>query len=65
MSEDYLDEIMSSRHVDRSKNIYFAHAKSTGGVIPGEVKLASALQILGGDLHGHGNDFQRQLQPHA
>ncbi len=51
MSEDHLNEIMSSPHVDRSMNIYFAHAKSTGGVLPGEVKLASTLRILGGGTY--------------
>ena len=56
MSEDYLDEIMSSPHVDRSWNIYFAHAKSTGGVLPGEVKAGIHIEDTGrGDLHGHGN----------
>ena len=48
MSEDHANALLSSQHADQSRNIYFAHAKSTGGVISGEVKLASALRILGG-----------------
>lgn len=47
-SEEYLDKIMSSPHTTPCYNIYFAHANSTGGVITGEVKLASTLRILGG-----------------
>jgi len=48
MSEEYLKTILSSPHTEQSNNIYFAHAKSTGGVIAGEVKIASTLRILGG-----------------
>ncbi|KAL3795074.1 hypothetical protein ACHAW5_004675 [Stephanodiscus triporus] len=51
MSEDHLDNILSDPNDDRSNNIYFAHARSTGGVIVGEVKLASALRILGGGTY--------------
>lgn len=51
MSEDHLDTVLSDPHADRSNNIYFAHARSTGGVIVGEVKLASALRILGGGTY--------------
>ena len=51
MSEEYLNTLLSSPLADQSSNIYFAHAKSTGGVITGEVKLASALRILGGGTY--------------
>ena len=33
MSEDHANALLSSQHADQSRNIYFAHAKSTGGVI--------------------------------
>ena len=51
MSEDHVNVLLSSQLADQSRNIYFAHAKSTGGVISGEVKLASALRILGGGTY--------------
>lgn len=51
MSEDHLNEIMSSPNSDQSNNIYFAHARSTGGVIVGEVKIACTLRILGGGTY--------------
>jgi hypothetical protein len=51
MSEEQLDNILSDPHAGRSNNIYFAHAQSTGGVIVGEVKLASTLRILGGGTY--------------
>jgi hypothetical protein len=40
-----------------ARNINVAHNSSTGGIIPGEVKLALTLWVLGGDVHGHDNDI--------
>jgi hypothetical protein len=57
MSEDHANALLSSQLADQSRNIYFAHAKSTGGVISGEVKLASALRILGGTYMDMGMIF--------
>ncbi len=48
MSEEYLNALLSSSRADQSSNIFFAHAKSTGGVLAGEVRLASTLRVLGG-----------------
>jgi len=50
-SEEYLDNIISNPHTDPSNNIYFAHERTTGGALSGEVKLAATLRILGGGTY--------------
>ena len=47
-SEDYLNFCTDDNDSNPSHNIAKAHAKSTGGFISGEVKLAMTLRILGG-----------------
>ena len=47
-SEEYLSFCLDDDDPNQSNNIAKAHAKSTGGFISGEVKLAMTLRILGG-----------------
>ena len=62
-SEKYLEARLLSPP-KFTNNIIHARQKSTGGMICGEVKLAIALQILGGGVvFRYGNDIQVNFQP--
>lgn len=47
-SEEFLYFCTDDGDANKSNNLAKAHAKSTGGFISGEVKLAMTLRILGG-----------------